>query len=254
MTAYFSIYIMKTVHPCFLVMKDTIQAVLFDVDDTLFDRNLAQQKAIELIIQRLPHIFNKYETGRIMKAFKESDLITVAEFQTGAPSDDLRDKRSRHFLRLLGINVNYATTITELYVKNYPLLYTPVDGAVALVNKLSRLFKVGIVSNGLPDVQYRKLETLKLRHVFSCIILSEEIGIRKPDPGIFHFATKKLHNKPAECLYVGDSYDNDIVGAKKAGMKACWFNHKKAAAKNESDKPDFEITKLGELLKILIKQ
>jgi FMN phosphatase YigB (HAD superfamily) len=255
LTGNYSVFIMKTAHLRFYVtMKDTIKTILFDVDDTLFDRNLAQQKAIELIIQHLPDIFNKCETGRIIKAFEESDLVTVEEFRSGAPSDDLRDKRSRYFLRLLGISEDYAETITDLYVKNYPLLNTPVEGAVTLVHKLSGTYKVGIVSNGLPDVQYRKLETLNLRHLLSCIVLSEEIGIRKPDPGIFHFAAKQLNNKLVECLYIGDSYDDDIIGAKKAGMKACWLNRKKAAMKNTTVKPDFEISKIIELLEILIPQ
>jgi putative hydrolase of the HAD superfamily len=252
LTWNYSVFIIKTAHPrSIVIMKDTIKAVLFDVDDTLFDRNLAQQKTIELIIEKLPEIFSKPETGSIIEAFTESDNISVEEFRAGAPSDDLRDKRSRYFLRLLGIDEDYAETITDLYVKNYPLLNTPVEGAVGLVNELSHSFKVGVVSNGLPDVQYNKLETLKLRNLFSCIVLSEEIGIRKPDPGIFHLAAKKLGVKPSECLYVGNSYDDDITGAKKAGMKACWFNRKKATAKSGSIRADFEINKMTALLDIL---
>jgi putative hydrolase of the HAD superfamily len=243
---------MKTVYLFFVIMKDTIKTVLFDVDDTLFDRDLAQQRAIELIVRRLPAVFRKFETRRIIEAFIESDRITTADFRAGAPSGDLRDKRSRHFLRLLGISEGYADTITGLYVQHYPALNTPVEGAVPLLNKLSETFRVGIVSNGLPDVQYRKLETINLRHLFSCIVLSEEIGIRKPDPGIFRLAAKTLNNRPPECLYVGDSYDDDIIGAGNAGMKTCWFNRKKAVPKSGGVKPDFEIGRLEELLEILI--
>jgi HAD superfamily hydrolase (TIGR01509 family) len=72
-------------------------------------------------------------------------------------------------------------------------------------------------------VQLRKLDTLGIRHVFSCIVLSEEFGIRKPDPRIFFHAAGLLGVSPSECLYIGDSYKNDITGSRAAGMLSCWF-------------------------------
>jgi putative hydrolase of the HAD superfamily len=119
------------------------------------------------------------------------------------------------------------------------------------VREISRIFKIGVVSNGLPDVQYQKLETIGLRHLFNCIILSEEIGIRKPDPRIFSHAASLLQIPPQECLYVGDSCTNDIVGARNAGMQTCWLNRKQKNLNNKDQRADLIITgleKLGELL------
>jgi len=226
---------------------NNIKAVLFDIDDTLFDRNAAQSIVLELIIKRFPEIFSGLEMEDIEAAFIESDNVTSRDFNAGAPSEGLRDIRSRLFLKLLGIKEDYADAITEMYVRDYPKVNTPVAGAVALVKELRNRFKAGVVSNGFPDVQYQKLETIGLLHEFSCIVLSEEIGIRKPAPGIFTHAAAVLNVPPVECLYVGNSYDSDIVGAKNAGMLACWFNRESMTADNKGIETDFVISELAEL-------
>jgi putative hydrolase of the HAD superfamily len=232
-------------------MGKNIKAVLFDIDDTLFDRSKAQSIILDLIVKKFPQVFQSLEIDRILEAFIESDRVTVESFNAGAPSEGLRDVRSQHFLRLLGISEDYAAAITEMYVREYPSVIAPVDGAVPLVKESSRRFKVGVVSNGLPDVQYRKLDTLGLRDVFTCIVLSEEIGIRKPDPRIFHRAADLLQVQPSECLYVGDSYDSDIVGAKAAGMSTCWLSRNASYPENTIIHTDYVVSHLEELNRIL---
>lgn len=235
-------------------MEKNISAVLFDLDDTLFDRNAAQGTVLDLIVKRFPHLFDVFEMERVAQAFAESDRLVDEDFNAGAPFDGLRESRSRHFLRLLGIREDYADAITELYLRDCPMVNVPVPGAVPLVKELSLRFQVGVVSNGMADVQYRKLDTIGLRDVFSCIVLSEEIGIRKPDPRIFSHAAYLLHIKPPQCLYVGNSYTHDIVGAKTAGMLACWLNRGPSAPRNDNTKADFVIGSLQELAEILRKR
>ena len=232
-------------------MKGNIRAVFFDVDDTLFDRSLAQRKVLEIVVQQFPHIFGAFGVERVARAFTESDRITAEDFEAGAPSEGLRQKRSRLFLQLLDLREDLADAITEVYVRDYPTVDASMPGAVPLVKELSRRFIVGVVSNGLPDVQYRKLEAMGLGEVFSCIVLSEEIGIRKPDPGIFHHAAWLLQLQPAECLYVGDSYASDVVGAKASGMLTCWLNRGQSVTLSEHAKADFLVSSLKQLGEIL---
>jgi putative hydrolase of the HAD superfamily len=190
---------------------------------------------------------------RIEEAFLKSDQISTDMFNSGAPSEGLRDKRSCLFLQLLGIKEEYATIVSELYVRDYPLVNAAMNGAIPVVNKLSQKFKIGVVSNGFPDVQFRKLETMGLNDLFSCIVLSEVIGIRKPDPAIFQKAASIIHIKRADCLYMGDSYINDVIGAKNAGMQACWLNPESLKPQDETVKADFIISKLEELPALLRK-
>jgi putative hydrolase of the HAD superfamily len=233
--------------------NNNIKAVLFDVDETLFDRVLAQQAVLELIVKQLPLVFSGHDPQQVLAAFLESDRVTTEVFNSGGPSEGSRDRRSKLFLQLLGIDEKYTTKITELYVKDYPGVKAHVDGAVPVVEELSRKFKLGVVSNGFTDVQYRKLEAMGLRDLFSCIVLSEEFGIRKPNPGIFHQAALLLHMQPQECLYVGDSYNNDVIGGKNAGMLVCWFNRDGQKIPHEKIKPDYIITKIEELPGLLGK-
>ena len=141
--------------------------------------------------------------------------------------------------------------MTEEYLRAYPSLCIPVPGATQVVLDLSKRLPVGLVSNGLPDVQYKKLDAIGLGRVFSCLVLSEEIGIRKPDPKIFRRAAGIMRVQPVECLYVGDSYPNDVVGAKAAGMRACWFNPRPSTPESTEVKADFTIADMRELIGIL---
>jgi putative hydrolase of the HAD superfamily len=234
-------------------MKKNIKAIIFDVDETLFDRVLAQKAVLELIVRQLPQVFGGYEPQRVLAAFLESDQLYTDMFNTGAASEGSRDKRSRLFLQLLGIDEKYTASITKMYVRDYPTVKAHVDGAIPVVKELSRKFKLGVVSNSFTDVQYRKLEAMGLRDLFSCIVLSEEFGIRKPDPRIFQQAVALLHMQSQECLYVGDSYANDVIGAKNAGMQACWLNRAAVKMPDETIKPDFVITKFEELTGLLEK-
>ncbi|MEC8989819.1 MAG: HAD-IA family hydrolase, partial [Candidatus Latescibacterota bacterium] len=93
----------------------------------------------------------------------------------------------------------------------------------------------------------RKLETLGLHDAFACILLSEEFGARKPDPSIFLEGCRQLQVEPARCLYVGDSYRNDVVGAAAAGMPCCWFNAISDPVTG-SAKATIEIDRLSDLL------
>ena len=226
-----------------------IKAILFDVDETLFDRDTAQYLVLDVIVKRLPGIFSGIDMENITRAFLESDAITTTEFNEGAPSEGLRDRRSCLFLNALDLPEDYAPLITNMYVSEYPKVKAAVPGAITTVRKLAKSYKLGVVSK---DVQYQKLETLGLRSFFSCIVLSDEVGVRKPDPGIFIFATSHLQLEPLECLYVGDSYSHDVIGARKVGMQVCWYNPKNKKPANHSTQPDFIINSLEELTGICV--
>jgi putative hydrolase of the HAD superfamily len=227
-----------------------IKAILFDVDDTIFDRAGAQRKILHLIVREFHDIFAGIDEQTVLNAFFESDRLSLEEFYAGGSVEETRAARSRRFLQLLGLSEDFADKITEMYVKSYPTIDAPVKGAKSVIRNLAGRFQLGIVSNGFPDTQYRKLRTLGMKELFDCILLSEEIGIRKPDPGIFWKAAELLARKPEECLYVGDSYEADVLGAKKAGMQMCWLNPDGLRPSAEV-KPDFEISELDEILEIL---
>jgi len=236
----------------FVNIKEELKAVLFDIDDTLFDRKNAVKKVIRRIIKKLPDLFSGIPQEKIFKAFHEADQMILEDFNKGESGDVVRDKRSRRFLKTLGLDEDFSDRITTMYISAYPDVSTPVQEAKEVVERLAEKYSLGVISNAFPDIQYHKLEGIGVRNLFQLILLSEEVGIRKPQGAIFQKAAELLNVQPYECLFVGDSYDTDIVGAKKAGMKACWFNSDGKKVPDEDIKPDFEITALSELLSILL--
>lgn len=227
-----------------------MRAVLFDVDDTLFDRQGAQLEVLDIVLRECGAIFAGIDKRTIIEAFLGSDRVTTWEYYDEVYTiEGIRLRRQQAFLDLLGLDVTLAQEVSEVYIAWYPRTDAPVAGAKGVVEALGARFPLGVVSNGLPDVQYIKLETLAIRHLFDCIVLSEELGIRKPDAKIFWHAADLLDVAPGDCLYVGDSYANDIVGAKQAGMRACWFNPGGRAVPGNV-KADFEVRRLEEMLRL----
>ena len=109
-----------------------------------------------------------------------------------------------------------------------------------------------MVSNGFADIQRHKLRKLGIEELFACVVISGELGIRKPDPWIFEKAVLLLHRAPSECLYVGDDYRHDVLGAANAGLHACWFNPEGAAPPPGGKQPDFDIRALYDLVLLLL--
>jgi len=186
-----------------------------------------------------------------MDAFLESDTEATRRYDAGGGVEVSRIGRISHFLSLLGIDTEYAYEMNRVYIKRYPLANVPIDGAGDTVARLARRFRLGVVSNGIPDVQYQKLITLGLDRFMQCTVLSEELGIRKPDARIFERALADLQTDAAQSLYVGDSYSRDIVGAKKAGMGAIWFNPGHDSVPENDTKPDHIVHTLAEIPDLL---
>jgi HAD superfamily hydrolase (TIGR01509 family) len=226
-----------------------LKAVLFDIDDTLFDRELSQVLSLDHFVEKYPVIFNKSDRTILWQAWMESGRLTDVDFVAGRFD---RGARSRYFLKLLNLPNEIADDLTRLYLEYYPTLKVPIEGALPLIHQLLRSVKVGVISNSLPDVQYRKIQTLGLTNLLSCIVLSEELGIRKPDPRVFQHAAGLLRVQSPECLFVGDSFSADVIGAKAAGMQACWLNrHASPLPPAPQPRPDYVISSLTHLVPIL---
>jgi putative hydrolase of the HAD superfamily len=226
-----------------------IDAILFDVDETLFDRRRAQQIVLTRMRQRLPDLLGHASADKIAEAWAASDRATEDHVFSDGDIRGARDTRSKIFLQELGQTPQEETTaqVTDAYLELYAVVDAPIDGAHRAVEACMQAFRIGVVSNAYPDVQYRKLETLGLRQAFACVVLSEEFGKRKPDPAIFIEGCRLLQVEPSRCLYVGDSYANDVVGAAAAGLPCCWLNAHGTTPQGTAT-PTLEVKHLDELL------
>ena len=228
-----------------------IKALIFDIDDTLFDRKKAQKKMLDLFRREYEEIFEGIKDEMVGMAFLEADRLSTEAFFASGSIDSVRIGRFRIFLNMLGIEEEFAEEMALKYIESYSQIKAEVHEAKTILETLAKNYNLGIVSNGLADAQNQKLESIGVKNLFDCVIISDEAGIQKPDPQIFWMANKQMDLQPGECLYTGNSYNIDILGAMSAGMKACWFNPDGKPPIEKSEKPDFEIKTLREILDIL---
>jgi putative hydrolase of the HAD superfamily len=232
-------------------MKDQVKAIIFDIDDTLFDRAAAQQRIFTEFRNKYDELFEDIDHHMLATIYYEADRLAGEYFYSGNISDLIYEKRFELFLTMMGLETDFAKEMAEFYLSLYNGIESAVDNSKKVVSKLSEKYKLGIISNGLAETQYRKLDSLGMKNSFQCILISEETGILKPESKIFWQAAEKLGCQVNECLYVGNSYNGDVVGSKEAGMLACWYNPQKARPVQMIIQPDYEITRLDELLEIL---
>lgn len=121
-------------------------------------------------------------------------------------------------------------------------LFDDVDEVLALLRPHTKL---GIITNGVSGLQRRKVHLSGLTHWFDVIAISGEVGIGKPDKGIFEWVAQQLRVPMENCVMVGDNSERDIQGGINAGMKTVWLDR---GFKPRGVKADVEARTLREVL------
>jgi len=125
-----------------------------------------------------------------------------------------------------------------------------VDGARELMDYLKgQGYRMHICSNGFHEVQYKKLRACGLKDYFDTIILSEDAGVNKPSPAFFDYALRQTGAQLKTTLMIGDNFQTDILGAKRAGLATAYFNRYPDYPATEP--VDYEVTSLKQLMEIL---
>jgi putative hydrolase of the HAD superfamily len=119
-----------------------------------------------------------------------------------------------------------------------------------LIARLAAQCRIGVVSNGSARNQRRKLERIELADLADCVVISEEVGVAKPDPAIFLAALEELDCQPDEALFIGDDPLADISGASRAGLATCWVSLDRPFP-GEFPAPDLVIPRLLKLESVL---
>jgi putative hydrolase of the HAD superfamily len=138
------------------------------------------------------------------------------------------------------------------------------DDVIICLKRLKDLeIKTAIITDGVPIKQYEKILRLNIYKLFDLIIISDEIGIKKPNPELFKFWLKKFGVSGQEAIYIGDRIDKDIVPANVNNIHSVYLHRGGKYDKHHVDlkiegkmKPNYEIKNLNELFDIIdeIKQ
>jgi putative hydrolase of the HAD superfamily len=143
-----------------------------------------------------------------------------------------------------------------LSLKHMELLAAAVEIPDAHIDFLARLkstYPLALVSNfDHGPTARRVLERDGAATYFDPIVISDDHGWRKPHPSIFTDTLAELGVAPADALYVGDSAEDDIIGAKGAGLDVAWVNQRGSALPPDSPVPDYVVAAIPELADILL--
>ncbi|MBE6051567.1 MAG: noncanonical pyrimidine nucleotidase, YjjG family [Clostridium sp.] len=226
------------------------KVILFDADDTLFDFQKSEKKAFE---KSMKEFCNDYDENFHFATYKEINTAIWKEFENGLiTQSNLKVERFKR----LGVKLNIVfdeEIFAASYMNHLGSCSYLLEGADELVKDLSKQYTLAIITNGLTKVQERRIKQSEIATFFKNIVISEELGIAKPNAEIFEHALTNLGDfKKEEVLMVGDSLNSDIRGGINANIDTCWFNPNNLENKTNV-KPTYQVANFKELRNLLLK-
>lgn len=200
--------------------------IFFDLDDTLWAFSDNSRETFK-------EMYDKYNFNRYFDSFEqyysiyEKRNIELWDLygKKKITKEELNWTRFSHPLNVAGINDD---VLIKTYMDNFfavvPTKERLMPGANEILEYLYPKYNLYILSNGFRELQALKMKSSGIYHYFKKIILSEDINVMKPYPEIFHFALSATQSELKESLMVGDSFENDIRGAKGVGMVQVYYN------------------------------
>lgn len=228
--------------------------IFIDLDDTIWDFTANSHVSLEIMYRDLDiaRIYPDYDAFSSAYYAKNSELWAL--YHHGKIEKDfLIIERYAHLLRTIGYNDidnRLAQRMNEYYLDTLALQTQLVPYAIELLDYLTRRgYNLYILSNGFIEVQHKKLQSAGIEDYFERMVLSDEIGINKPDRRLFDYALEVTHSQAADTLMIGDNYDADILGAMQAGWGQIYFdrNHRGITAQE----PQHTVHSLKEVMDIL---
>ena len=218
------------------------RAILFDLDDTLNDRQATLKIFVEHFLQEFA---SKLEPISFDDLFLEYQGVDAGGYR---PRDQVHELLAKSLPWLEPIN---PETLLAFWYELFPRLSIPMPHArETLIVLKDRGIKLGLVTNGKTKIQNRKVDTLELREFLDLILTSEEVGINKPDPRIFEIALERLQLEASQIWMVGDHPVNDVLGARGAGLTGVWLKGAMHAWPDDFER-GLEIEALPDLLGLL---
>lgn len=195
--------------------------ILFDADGTLFDYDRAEATALQRTFEQMGQ---EFEPGYV-EAYRRINGRIWLEFEQGRISQErLRTFRFEQLFEAVGLELS-PESFSPRYLQNLALGTDLIDGAQEVVQALHGCFGLMLITNGLQEVQRPRFARSALHGYFHGLVISEEVGVAKPDPRIFDVAFQGMGNPGREeVLMVGDSLTSDMRGGVDYGIDTCWFN------------------------------
>lgn len=220
--------------------------ILFDLDNTLLDFDLAEENSLK-------KVFSKYGIEYNLKNLEDYRNINVsmwAKLEKGEmKKEDVLTKRFDNFFELHGKKID-SNEVEDYFRTSLNTNSQLIEGAVEILKELKkRGKKLYTASNGVYKTQLNRMIESNIYDFFDKHFISEQVGYEKPNELFFKYCFENIENaKKEKMLMIGDRIESDILGAKNFGIDSCHYNRKNIS-KNEN--ATYTVYKLDELLKII---
>ena len=228
-------------------MKQEVKHIFFDLDHTLwdFEKNSAltfdkifKINQVEIPLDKFLEIYIPLNL-KYWKLYREEKISkeNLRYKRLKAAFDAMGYKASDELINLLAIQyIKYLSTFNHVF-----------EYTVEILEYLKPKYELHIITNGFEEVQEKKLKGAGLFHFFKTVTNSEMVGVKKPNPKMFHFALNLAKAIPQESLMIGDSLEADIEGAQQVDMPTILFDPTDIYSNYKGEK----IQHLKELVKLL---
>lgn len=224
-----------------------VEYILLDLDDTILDFKWAENQALTGTLSA----FGIDPTEETCRRYREINLeYWRALERKEVTQPQLKVGRFRQLLEELGKEAD-PEAMGDTYLHRLGEGHCFLPGALETLNVLKEKYRLFLVSNGNPPVQYPRLKSAGITHYFEKLFISMEIGHNKPSVEFFDHCFSQIPGfDKTKAIIVGDSLFSDIRGGINAGIKTCWVNpnHRPVL---EDIVPDYQIENLPQLLPIL---
>lgn len=228
---------------------DKYKYLLFDADNTLLDFDQSSSFAFKAMI-------NTYRPGSAEELYaiyyKINKACWAAVERGEIALSDVKWIRFEQFIDAIGLQAN-PHEMNEAYFDLLRESVFFVQEAQFILKELqTRGIGMSIITNGLKEVQERRFELAGINDFFDKIIISDAIGVKKPERAFFEHTSKLVPNfNKEEFLVIGDTPGSDILGAYDFGLPSCWFNPNKKEWLESDYAPNHTISKLTEILELV---
>ena len=226
---------------------DRITTISFDADGTLWDFERVMRHALGCALEELRRLVPAVpDSLSINTLIAIRNQVAAEQENKGLTHEAIRLEAFRQTLQFVdNPDDDLAVHLNTLYLKHRFEDILLFDDVLPTLDALQGGYTMGLLSNGNTYP-----ERCGLEGYFQFVVFAQDYGIQKPDPRLFEIAIERAGCTKHQLLHVGDSFQNDVVGAKQAGVKSVWLNRQ--GTNNEAEQqPDFEMSSLKELTKLL---
>lgn len=227
---------------------NTYDWIFFDADNTLFDFDRAERDALESVLIDLGTAYDE----SYFETYQQINRACWRAFENGElPKNQLRTIRFERFFAHYDLKAD-PDTVSRRYLRRLSESAHLLVGVEDLLLRLSKYYRLALVTNGLKEVQRPRFARSGIEHFFELIVVSDEIGVAKPERGFFDYTFRQIgHPRPDRVLIVGDNLNSDIRGGIQYGIDTCWYNPN-GFQEEMTVQPTYTIKNLEELPTILL--